>query len=316
MHVRFSYQALTAGRYEVGIAGDFTHWKILSLQDFGGLYLIDFDLKPGRYRYKYIIDGVWKTDPANSLQEADPYGGSNSIIVVEDEKPPKSWDEALNAAAKQDARSFINAFRPSAVALELRFSWYAGLADEIWFEFSDAKLPMFPLGRKSGLMIWHRQIKIRQPRRFHVCIRHREKTVYMGMEGFVQRKKDATPLVVDPSSWRVFEIPQWLKSSVVYQIFPDRFCNGNPDNDQDFSESYYQASNIKPKPGEILGPNREYFHLVKDWSDISTLKQSPWQEEGIPDWHSFYGGDIEGVVQKLDYLVDTGINLIYFNPLW
>ncbi len=316
MHVRFSYQALTAGRYEVGIAGDFTHWKILSLQDFGGLYLIDFDLKPGRYSYKYIIDGVWRTDPSNSLQEADPYGGSNSIIAVEEEKAPQNWDEALNAAAKQDARSFINAFRPAVAALELRFSWYAGLADEIWFEFSDAKLPMFPLGRNSGLMIWHRQIQIRQARRFHVCIRHREKTVYMGMEGFVQRKKDATPLVVDPSSWRVFEIPQWLKSSVVYQIFPDRFCNGNPDNDQDFSESYYQASNIKPKPGEILGPNREYFHLVKDWSDISTLKQSPWQEEGIPDWHSFYGGDIEGVVQKLDYLVDTGINLIYFNPLW
>ncbi|MCB5277861.1 MAG: glycogen-binding domain-containing protein, partial [Candidatus Cloacimonetes bacterium] len=137
MHVRFSYQALTAGRYEVGIAGDFTHWKILSLQDFGGLYLIDFDLKPGRYSYKYIIDGVWRTDPSNSLQEADPYGGSNSIIVVEEEKAPQNWDEALNAAAKQDARSFINAFRPAVAALELRFSWYAGLADEICLEFSD-----------------------------------------------------------------------------------------------------------------------------------------------------------------------------------
>ncbi|MCK9556734.1 MAG: alpha-amylase family glycosyl hydrolase [Candidatus Cloacimonetes bacterium] len=316
MHVRFSYQALTAGRYEVGIAGDFTHWKILSLQDFGGLYLIDFDLKPGRYRYKYIIDGVWKTDPANKLLEADPFGGFNSIVVVEEEKSAQNWEEALEAASGQDARSFINCYRPAPDALELRFSWYAGLADEISLIFSDQELNLYPLGRSSGLMIWHRQIPIERPRRFHVHIKHGKNAVYLGLEGFVQHKEEVSPLMVDPSSWPVFEIPEWLKSSIAYQIFPDRFCNGDPKNDPDFSESYYQSNKIKPKAGELLGPHCEYFHLVKDWRDISGLKQSPWQEEGIPDWHSFYGGDIAGVIQHLDYLEDTGINLIYFNPLW
>ncbi|MCB5261789.1 MAG: glycogen-binding domain-containing protein, partial [Candidatus Cloacimonetes bacterium] len=101
MHIRFTYQALTAGQYEVGIAGGFTQWKILSLGDFGGLYLIDFDLTPGRYRYKYIVDGVWKTDPANELPERDPFGGENSIIQVKEDLAPKSWEEALERAASQ-----------------------------------------------------------------------------------------------------------------------------------------------------------------------------------------------------------------------
>jgi glycosidase len=316
LHKRFSYQALTAGKYEVGIAGDFTKWKILSLQDFGGLYLIDFDLKPGRYRYKYIIDGVWKTDPANPNQEADPFGGANSVIEIHEELPIRTWSEALSQAAEQDARSFINCHRPAEDALELRFSWYYGLADEISLVFSDTELSLYPLGRKSGLMLWHTQLAIHKPRRFHVRIGFQGYTVYLGLEGCFESPAQCAPLVVDPSAYPVFQVPDWLAGSVIYQIFVDRFNNGDPGNDQDFREAYYAGCREQPQAGELLGPNREYFHLVRDWKEISNLKQSPWQEAGIPDWHCFYGGDIAGVLQKLDYLCDIGINLIYFNPLW
>ena len=317
MHIRFSYQALTAGKYEVGIAGDFTYWKILSLQDFGGLYLIDFDLKPGRYRYKFIIDGVWKQDPSNPSYEPDPYGGLNSVIEVKKELGINSWAEALKAAAKQDTRSFITCYRPSAKQLEMRFSWYHNLADEICILYKDTSLPLYPLGRSNGLMLWHCLLEIDATQRFHIRIKHKNETIYMGMEGFVSSMdEDLTPLVIDPDAWQIFEIPMWLKNSVVYQIFPDRFYNANLDNDQDFSEDYYNDCRTAPAPGEILGPNREYYHLVQDWNDISGLQQSPWQAKGIPDWYSFYGGDIAGISQKLDYLKDIGINIIYFNPLW
>jgi cyclomaltodextrinase / maltogenic alpha-amylase / neopullulanase len=316
MHVRFSYQALTAGKYEVGIAGDFTKWKILSLQDFGGLYLIDFDLKPGRYRYKYIVDGVWKRDPNNELREPDPFGGENSIIIVEQDSSPESWQEALNRAASLDARSFINCYRPSEDELELRFSWYRDFADAVWICFSDHSVELYPLGRSSGLMLWHRTLKLKEPRKFFIkiCFGHRE--VFLSLPGFSAQTPSSSWIMVDPASYPVFEIPAWLKSSVVYQIFVDRFCNGNKANDQDFSESYYEGSRDKPAPGEHLPPNKEYYHLVKDWYDIANLKQSPYLPKGMPDWWSFYGGDIAGVKQQLEYLSDLGISLIYFNPLW
>lgn len=316
MHKRFSYQALTAGKYEVGIAGDFTNWKILSLQDFGGLYLIDFDLKPGRYRYKYIIDGVWKPDPANPNREPDPFGGENSVVELQEERQISTWHEALSAAEEQDARSFINCHRPGHDTLELRFSWYPDLADSITILFSDAEVPLYPLGRKSGLMLWHTALKIDKARRFHVRVSYRSHSMYFGMEGLFPVPEQCSPLVVDPAAYPEFSIPDWLRDSAIYQIFVDRFCNGDPSNDQDFSEPYYDGCREAPEAGELLAPNCEYFHLVRDWDDISGLKQNPLQKPGIPDWHSFYGGDIAGVMQQLEYLCDIGINLIYFNPLW
>jgi cyclomaltodextrinase len=113
-----------------------------------------------------------------------------------------------------------------------------------------------------------------------------------------------------------FDVPEWVSEGVIYQIFPDRFCNGNPATNPDFSEWYYDDSKTPPEPGKHLKSPREYFHLVDDWYDISGLKQSPYLPKGKPDWWSFYGGDIAGVQQKLDYLLDLGIGTIYFNPLW
>lgn len=316
MHVRFSYQALTAGKYEVGIAGDFTHWKILSLQDFGGLYLIDFDLKPGRYRYKYIVDGVWKTDPNNELKEPDPFGGENSIIIVQQDSSPKNWSEALSRASQLDARSFISCHRPSKDIVELRFSWYPGLADSVWICFSDCSLSLNPLGRSSTLMSWHCTFRLSQARKFYIKIRYQRQDTFLALAGFTAQPPQSGWITIDPEVYPVFEIPAWLKTSVVYQIFMDRFCNGNPANDQDFSESYYEGSREKPPEGEYLPPNKEYYHLVKDWYDSSSLKQNPYLPEGMPDWWSFYGGDIAGVKKQLDYLSELGITLIYFNPLW
>lgn len=113
-----------------------------------------------------------------------------------------------------------------------------------------------------------------------------------------------------------FEVPRWVQQGIVYQIFPDRFYNGNHLNDPDFSESYYQDCKHEPKTGDMLPPQTEYYHLVTDWKDISGLTQNPYLPIGKPDWWSFYGGDIAGVIQKLDYLVDLGVSIIYFNPLW
>lgn len=75
---------------------------------------------------------------------------------------------------------------------------------------------------------------------------------------------------------KIHRIPSWAKSTVFYQIFPDRFQNGDISND----------------PPDVR----------------------PWGED--PTWYSFSGGDLEGIRQKLGYLHELGIGGIYLTPIF
>ena len=88
-----------------------------------------------------------------------------------------------------------------------------------------------------------------------------------------------------------FCTPDWAKGAILYQIFVDRFYNGDLSNDVENNEYIYIG-----KPCE----------KVDDWSK---------QVEPM-DIRRFYGGDLEGVLKKLDYLQDLGIEGIYFNPIF
>ncbi len=88
-----------------------------------------------------------------------------------------------------------------------------------------------------------------------------------------------------------FHTPAWAKGAVFYQIFVDRFYNGNPDND-------------------VL--EREYSYIGEHVTKVSDWNKYP-ASMGVRE---FYGGDLQGVIEKLDYLSDLGIDAIYFNPLF
>ena len=88
-----------------------------------------------------------------------------------------------------------------------------------------------------------------------------------------------------------FSTPNWAKGAVMYQIFVDRFYNGDSQNDVEDREYIY-----------IGAPCEQ----VKDWGSMPAT----------PDIRRFYGGDLQGVMDKLDYLQDLGIEVIYFNPLF
>lgn len=88
-----------------------------------------------------------------------------------------------------------------------------------------------------------------------------------------------------------FHTPEWSKGAVQYQIFPDRFRNGDPGNDvQDGEYSY----------------NHRHIRRIKDWYALPEAD----------DYRCFYGGDIAGIIEKLDYLQDLGIEVIYLNPVF
>ena len=89
-----------------------------------------------------------------------------------------------------------------------------------------------------------------------------------------------------------FSTPDWAKGAVMYQIFTDRFYNGDPTNDVQ---------------------DREYVYIGEGTSQVRDWNQMPAVTMGIRE---FYGGDLEGVRKKLDYLQDLGVEVIYFNPLF
>ncbi|MDE5721524.1 MAG: glycoside hydrolase family 13 protein [Clostridia bacterium] len=88
-----------------------------------------------------------------------------------------------------------------------------------------------------------------------------------------------------------FHVPDWAKGTVFYQIFTDRFCNGNAENDVQDNEYYYTGGHSKK---------------INEWYKFPDEL----------DVRCFYGGDLQGVRQKLDYLQDLGVEAIYFNPLF
>ena len=88
-----------------------------------------------------------------------------------------------------------------------------------------------------------------------------------------------------------FSTPDWAKGAVMYQIFTDRFYNGDSSNDVEDREYYYIGG---------------YSSRVKDWNKYPAAM-------GVRE---FYGGDLQGVIEKLDYLQDLGVEVLYFNPLF
>ena len=103
--------------------------------------------------------------------------------------------------------------------------------------------------------------------------------------------------------------PEWASQQIWYQIFVERFCNGDTNNDP-IPEDITSTTQIFPVPD-----NWSITPWTQDW-----WKQEPWAlETGRPFnetlQHRRYGGDLQGVLNKLDYLQELGITAIYFNPL-
>lgn len=97
-----------------------------------------------------------------------------------------------------------------------------------------------------------------------------------------------------------FKVPDWAPDVVYYYIFPDRFRNGNVAND--------------PRPG-VASYHDHKVELHTNWHD------KPWVP-GTGDGsdahynNDFFGGDLEGIIQKLDYIKELGANTIYMTPIF
>jgi glycosidase/fibronectin type 3 domain-containing protein len=106
--------------------------------------------------------------------------------------------------------------------------------------------------------------------------------------------------VYDPT----FHTPDWVKNAVIYQIFPDRFRDGDPTNDTPAGTFFYD------EPGGTI-----YRSNQSDWNQYIC---DPRDAADCPGTYSknFYGGDLQGIVDNLDYLQGLGVTALYLNPVF
>ena len=137
--------------------------------------------------------------------------------------------------------------------------------------------------------VWEAPLKVNEPRvSYRFAIQTEGRVWWLNALGISIH----TPLAMfDFKLLAGFQPISWLERSVFYQIFPDRFANGDPSND----------------PVEEADPRQRY-----------TRKTFPWGEKAPRDRKlmPFYGGDLAGIEAHLDYLEQLGVNALYLNPIF
>lgn len=122
---------------------------------------------------------------------------------------------------------------------------------------------------------------------YHFLIQKGNQKVYFNRQGDVDEPLPHYAYRIFPG----FKTPDWAKGAVIYQIYVDRFYNGNKRNNVVDSEYSYIGEHVKE---------------VKDWNKYPATM-------GVRE---FYGGDLQGVLEKLDYLQELGVEVIYLNPIF
>ena len=134
-------------------------------------------------------------------------------------------------------------------------------------------------------------VAVSQPRiTYHFRLHRKSETYYLTRAGLsTVYPTEEQDFLVDIGA----DAPQWAKGAVFYQIFPDRFCNGD--------------KSLNVTDGEIT---RDGFASREMTWGRAPL---PYPESGSLD---FFNGDLPGIEQRLDYLHDLGVSALYINPIF
>src|SRR5882762_2708477 len=105
-------------------------------------------------------------------------------------------------------------------------------------------------------------------------------------------------------------VPAWAQHAIWYQILPERFANGDPSNDPTVESL---------AGGRLGGHEGDEWHKSRwtsDWYEMQPWETANGQDKWMNIHDRRYGGDIAGIIQRLPYLKELGINAIYLNPVF
>lgn len=161
--------------------------------------------------------------------------------------------------------------------------------DTVAIQISGIGLPMQLYKSDDYFDYYSFSLEINATIKYHFIITTKDNdTKYTyNKKGLHQGINNDYPFTIIPG----YKVPDWVNNSIMYQIFVDRFYNGDATNDVKDYEYLYLGTLAKK---------------IDDWT-------APLQNLDVAN---FYGGDLAGVIKKMAYLKNLGIEVIYFNPLF
>ena len=194
--------------------------------------------------------------------------------------------EALFSAETEDYRSPMEPKEGERVRLRLRTA--KADADQVYYIEGEKEAVMKKTASDPYFDYYEHEIAVASDQvLYHFKVKKNKEICLYNRLGPVDEADPEFDFKITPG----FYTPDWAKGAVMYQIFTDRFCNGDPDNDVESMEYVYIGKPV---------------YRVKDWGrNPSTM-----------DVGCFYGGDLKGVGDKLDYIQSLGVEAIYLNPVF
>jgi len=284
----------------VSLRGSFNSWgEWLMEKQSDGTWSITVDLEPGEYQYKFYINGKWPQDMsiAHAGGPVDPnavgyindgFSGQNAICRIKEEVI-----EGVNLVHNPDDPAYL-CIADERLVIRLKTSPHK--VTKVFLVTDEGKWPM------------ERQLQWEYGEVFRLSLEFPDSLKYRFVGYTIEGTEFSLP--EDPSQSFFFDgidhFPQlkWVSQGIIYQIFPERFYNGNPENDS-------------------LALKSDEFHFNKQWA-----QNKLWAKEGpsLAKWddpistqhccHQYFGGDLAGIIEKLDYLKDLGVTVLYLNPIF
>jgi cyclomaltodextrinase len=305
--VEFTFMPGRPGR-SVCLAGTFNNWSITATPmedaDGDGIWKIVLSLPRGEHQYKFVVDGtVWVTDMKAEEFRDDGYGGRNSVVIVGDTELLKAECSAgdgqivTEALWHENASPYVEREGSTTVAVRLRtrtsdvervrmeyalnLSSHEGCADGFDNQARGSvrgSIPMEPYATAGGFTYYRAVIPASHGLLcYRFVLEDGDTRIWYSPAGANRYAPGADDgFELDLAGLSVFQTPEWVKDAVFYQIFPERFANGDPANDP---------------------------FAVRSWG-------------GTPTAGNFFGGDFQGVIDNISYLEELGITAIWFNPIF
>lgn len=285
VRVTFIYRQNGSNVSSASVRGTFNDWKEWHMKKMAnGSWILRICLSPGTYQYKFFIDGKWvkdmsKVDPTADSYVNDGYGGKNAVKIVRGERGFNLNYDPSNPAyfSIADNRTVV------------RFKTGIGAVESATLVTSFGEFKMEKQLWWSSGEVWRAEVPLVKPFKYYF------KVVYNG-SSVLLLNTSAEPFFYFDGVDRFPQV-QWVSRAIGYQIFPDRFYNGNRSNDVFALQS-----------DELwLNEMTDERPILSNWSDPITP---------LNCCHQYFGGDIAGITDKLGYLSSLGVKLIYLNPIF